>query len=83
MIKIIDYRAPRCSPCKAFIPILERVTASLWIELVKINVEDEWVEIPLDLRSIPRIDIYKDWNFVTSNVWAINEDDLKELLFSI
>lgn len=64
MIKIIDYWAPWCGPCKSFNPILNEINDAYDnIILEKVNVmTDEGKQLATEkgIKAIPYVEIEKD-----------------------
>lgn len=61
MVKVLDFYASWCYPCKVLSPILDEIEKELNIDIEKINVEDndEYVEY-YDIKSVPTLILIKD-----------------------
>ena len=84
MIKIIDFYAPWCAPCKMMAKTLEEFQASHPdVKIEKINV-DEDVEAAqeYEIRSIPTLIFFKDGEQVDKLVGVLSKDQLVEKLES-
>lgn len=59
--KLIDFYADWCMPCKAFAPVLSKVTEDRDIEVVKVDtaVDEDDLSIKYNIRSIPTVVILK------------------------
>lgn len=61
MIKILDFYADWCVPCKKLAPILEELQNEMQLTIEKINVELEPEKADdYAVRNIPTLLIYKD-----------------------
>jgi len=60
-IKLIDFYADWCMPCKAFAPVLSKVTEDRDIEVVKVDtaVDEDDLSVKYNIRSIPTVVILK------------------------
>jgi thioredoxin 1 len=67
-IKLIDFYADWCGPCKALSPILEKLAENyLQIDLNKVDVEDETNEdlvLKYNVLSIPKVIVEVDGKVV-------------------
>lgn len=59
--KLIDFYADWCMPCKAFAPVLSKVTEDRDIEVVKVDtaVDKDDLSVKYNIRSIPTVVILK------------------------
>lgn len=76
-IVIIDFWAEWCSPCKAFIPILEEVSKTLQksnVKIMSMNI-DECPDTPtrLGIRSIPTLMMFKNGKHIDTKVGALKK----------
>lgn len=84
MIKIIDYYAAWCGPCKTLAPILEELKEELKFELVKIDIEENEDEANEEgIRNIPTLDIYKDNVKVDRIIGLLNKEALKQRILNL
>lgn len=70
MIKILDFYADWCMPCKKLAPILEELEAEEWLSIDKIDIEDDVDNFTekFGVKSIPTLLIFKDEKLVTKIV---------------
>ena len=76
---IVDFWAPWCSPCKAFIPILEDVACSYdsKILIVKMNIDDNPLNAQkYSVRSVPTLMFFKNGINVHYHVGIMKKSQL-------
>ena len=79
---VIDFWAPWCAPCKAFLPILE-AAAETHPDIVFCRVNsDEHKELAqaFDVRSIPSLVVIRDRIMIASQPGMLPKDVLEDLI---
>lgn len=85
MIKLLDFWAPWCSPCRIMAPIIEELEKELKdkIEVVKINVDEKSQEATkYGVMSIPTYIVLKDGSEVGRKIGVTSKEDLLKLVNS-
>ncbi|WP_030931274.1 thioredoxin [Streptomyces sp. NBC_01527] len=84
---LVDFWAEWCGPCRLVAPVLEQLAAEHGdkIEVVQLNVDlSPRTAEKYDVRSIPTLNIYRDWQVVKTVIGAkpkaTLERDLLEFL---
>jgi thioredoxin len=82
---IVDFRAPRCGPCRTLGPVLETIASDManTVDLVKINVDEmdnEALSIKYGITSIPHVFFFKWGQQVDDFVGVISESAIKDII---
>ena len=83
MIKLLDFWAPWCMPCRIMNPIIEELEKELAgkIEVEKINVDEKHEEASkYGVMSIPTYIVLKDGKEVGRKIGVTSKADLLKLL---
>lgn len=83
MIKLLDFWAPWCSPCRMMEPIIKELEEELRdrIEVVKINVDENNGEASkYGVMSIPTYIVLKDDKEVGRKIGFTSKEELLKLL---
>lgn len=78
---IVDFWASWCGPCRALMPILEKISSEKGIKIGKMSVEDDETQEFAQryrIQSIPSLLFFKQGELVDTNVGLISEEDLLE-----
>lgn len=56
-MKVLDFYANWCTPCKVLAPVLEKVTGERDINLVKVDIEEDTddISVKYGVRNIPTV----------------------------
>jgi thioredoxin 1 len=85
MIKILDFYAEWCGPCKVMSPILDQIEDELddvIIEKYDVEENEEIVE-DYGIRSIPTLVFIKDDEIVSKHVGSLNKEKLLAIINKI
>lgn len=85
MIKILDFYAEWCGPCKAMSPILDQIEDELddvIIEKYDVEENEEIVE-DYGIRSVPTLVFIKDDEIVSKHVGSLSKEKLLAIINKI
>lgn len=85
MIKILDFYAEWCGPCKAMSPILDQIEDELDDVIIeKYNVEEnEEIVEDYGIRSVPTLVFIKDDEIVSKHVGSLSKEKLLAIINKI
>jgi len=82
-VALVDFRAPRCGPCKMLGPILDEVSNEIPQKIAKVNVDEvEALAQKYKIRSIPTMIVFKNGEIVDTLVGLMQKQALKDKLAS-
>jgi len=78
---LVDFYAEWCMPCKALVPVLEKVSADQNLNIVKVNI-DEVDKLPAQhaVRNVPTLILFKDGKEVARRTGKATVKELTEWL---
>ena len=78
MIKLLDFYATWCGPCKMLSPIIDELSEDRSLEVVKIDIDkNEDLVKEFGIMSVPTIVLLKDNKEVARNIGFIRKNDLE------
>ena len=78
MIKLLDFYATWCGPCKMLSPIIDELSEDRSLEVVKIDIDkNEDLVKEFGSMSVPTIVLLKDNKEVARNIGFIRKNDLE------
>lgn len=82
MIKILDFYADWCQPCKQLAPILNQLEETFdWVSIERIDVEEEDdLVFKYQIKNIPTLIIFKDGKQVDKVVGMTSKSNLLDVL---
>ena len=85
-MKVLDFYADWCNPCKALAPVLDKVLAEKKLDLTKINVEEDDDDMctRFKVRNIPTVIVVDDNDVEVKRFSGTKtEGDLREFFNNI
>ena len=82
---VVDFWAPWCGPCKAFMPTLEELANELEgsVTFAKVNVDESASLTSAEgIRAVPTIQVYKDGEKVSQFTGGLTKEKILELIDS-
>ncbi len=82
-MKVLDFYADWCNPCKSLAPILDKVIEEKGLTLTKVNIEEDQEDLSLkyNVRNIPTVVVVDENDNVIKRFSGMkNENDLREFL---
>lgn len=76
------FTASWCAPCKTFGPIVESVTKTFGLDIIKIDIEKNPEQVPEDVKSVPTIIKYKDGEEISRIIGGRNAVDFSSWVLS-
>jgi thioredoxin 1 len=83
MIKILDFYADWCQPCKQLAPILEQIKTDFdWVTIEKIDVDNDEAGLSnqFHIRNIPTLLFFKDGKQIDKVVGMTSKSKLLDIL---
>ena len=83
MIKLLDFYATWCGPCKMLSPIIDELSEDRSLEVVKIDIDkNEDLVKEFGIMSVPTIVLLKDNKEVARNIGFIRKNDFLHMNFT-
>ncbi|MFJ6214763.1 thioredoxin [Streptomyces sp. NPDC092296] len=84
-IRLVDFWASWCGPCRSFAPVYDRVAEkNPDVLFAKVNTEDQpELSSALEIRSIPTLMVFRDGILVFSQPGALPQPTLEDLLSQV
>ncbi len=82
-MKVLDFYADWCNPCKSLAPILDKVIEEKGLTLTKVNIEEDQEDLSLkyNVRNIPTVVVVDENDNVIKRFSGMkNENDVREFL---
>ena len=82
-MKVLDFYADWCNPCKSLAPVLDKVIEEKGLELTKVNIEEdtEDLSIKYNVRNIPTVVVIdENGDEVKRFTGMKQESDVREFL---
>ena len=82
-MKVLDFYADWCNPCKSLAPILDKVIEEKGLTLTKVNIEEDQEDLSMkyNVRNIPTVVVVDENDNVIKRFSGMkNENDVREFL---
>ena len=80
-VKVFDFWAPWCGPCKMFGPVFEKVSNESSITFIKIDVDaHEDIARKYGIMSIPTVVLLNNGEVEKKHMGFMTEDELKKFI---
>lgn len=85
MIKLTDYYADWCGPCKSMAPVIEELMSEFPnVELEKVNIDNNMERVQkAGIMSVPTFVVERDGKIIFQHSGAIEKDRLRQQLVGI
>lgn len=86
-IALVDFRAPRCGPCRMLGPTIEELAQEYKensnIKIIKVDTEHPAnfeLAMKYQIQSIPNVQIFKAGKVAENIIWLRNKEDYKNVI---
>ena len=81
-LKIVDFWAPWCGPCRMLAPVVEDVASEMpEVTFCKLNIdESQALAAQLGIRNIPTLLVFKNGELISRQIGALNKQQLIDFI---